>query len=51
MLSKKFVLSIIVLGIMSSSTFADSVVEGKTLNIAVSPASPPMLFKNTDGKL
>ena len=51
MLYKKFILSMIVLGIMSSSAFADSVVEGKTLNVAVSPASPPMLFKNADGKL
>lgn len=36
---------------MSSSAFADSIVEGKTLNVAVSPASPPMLFKSADGKL
>ncbi|HGG3664973.1 TPA: amino acid-binding protein, partial [Salmonella enterica subsp. enterica serovar Java] len=33
MLSKKFGLSIIVLGIMSSSAFADSIVEGRTLNV------------------
>lgn len=51
MLSKKFGLSMIVLGIMSSSAFADSIVEGRTLNVAVSPASPPMLFKSADGKL
>ncbi|EEF3925004.1 amino acid-binding protein, partial [Salmonella enterica] len=51
MLFKKIGLSMIVLGIMSSSAFADSIVEGKTLNVAVSPASPPMLFKSADGKL
>ncbi|VEA22377.1 amino acid-binding protein [Salmonella enterica subsp. enterica] len=51
MLSKKIGLSMIVLGIMSSSAFADSIVEGRTLNVAVSPASPPMLFKSADGKL
>lgn len=51
MLSKKFGLSMIVLGIMSSSAFADSIVEGRTLNVAVSPTSPPMLFKSADGKL
>ncbi|AGR58857.1 transporter substrate-binding domain-containing protein [Salmonella bongori] len=50
MLFKKIVLPV-VLGIMSSSAFAGSIVEGKTLNVAVSPASPPMLFKSADGKL
>lgn len=51
MLSKKLALSMIVLGIMSSSAFANGVIEGRTLNVAVSPASPPMLFKSADGKL
>lgn len=35
----------IVLGIMSSSAFADSIVEGRTLNVAVSPASPLCYLK------
>ncbi|HHW4680879.1 MAG TPA: transporter substrate-binding domain-containing protein [Xylella taiwanensis] len=35
----------------SSVTGASGPVNGKTLNIAVSPASPPMLFKSADGQL
>ncbi|WP_027711347.1 transporter substrate-binding domain-containing protein [Dickeya chrysanthemi] len=47
---KKLFLAMI-LGITSFTVFANSPVTGKTLNIAVSPASPPMLFKTADGKL
>ncbi|UFS52504.1 transporter substrate-binding domain-containing protein [Xylella taiwanensis] len=35
----------------SSVAGAAGAVNGKTLNIAVSPASPPMLFKSGDGKV
>ncbi|MCU1790224.1 transporter substrate-binding domain-containing protein [Pectobacterium polaris] len=50
MLLKTFLLGTI-LGITSFTAFAANPVDGKTLNVAVSPASPPMLFKSADGKL
>lgn len=39
------------LSVASSVAGAAGAVNGKTLNIAVSPASPPMLFKSGDGKV
>lgn len=47
MLSKKIGLSMIVLGIMSSSAFADSIVEGRTLGTVAKLAmrQPFVLFK------
>lgn len=50
MLLRTFLLATI-LGITSFTAFAANPVDGKTLNVAVSPASPPMLFKSADGKL
>ncbi|WP_448622449.1 transporter substrate-binding domain-containing protein [Dickeya fangzhongdai] len=50
MLLKKFLL-VMILGITSFTVVAANPVNGNTLNVAVSPASPPMLSKTTDGKL
>ncbi|WP_034918123.1 transporter substrate-binding domain-containing protein [Erwinia sp. 9145] len=50
MFLKKISLAIL-LAASSSAAFAANPVDGKTLNIAVSPASPPMLFKSADGKI
>ncbi|XTZ37352.1 transporter substrate-binding domain-containing protein [Salmonella enterica] len=50
MLIKKLILPML-LGITSFTAVAANPVAGKTLNVAVSPASPPMLFKTADGKL
>lgn len=50
MFLKKVLLSAIFSVVSFTAVAADSV-DGKTLNVAVSPASPPMLFKSADGRL
>lgn len=47
---KKIVLASL-LAFTTTGTYAADVVKGKTLTVAISPNSPPMLFKDQNGKL